>query len=102
MNTLVENKLNDIRELCRLYGVRRMYVFGSAAKGGFTEKSDVDILYEFDSNVGVLDYSDHFFSLLYALERLFGRKVDMVDQTSLTNPYFIREVEQTKQLIYIS
>lgn len=46
------------------------------------------------------DYADTYFSLVDKFEKLFRRPVDLVTDKSLSNPYFIDAVNQTKFLIY--
>jgi predicted nucleotidyltransferase len=76
-----------------------MYVFGSVCTDKFNDNSDIDILISFD-NISIDKYTDNYFDLHYKLEDLFGRKIDLLTDKSLSNPYFIKELEQTKQLIY--
>lgn len=100
MNTIVADKIPQLAGLCRKHSVVKMYIFGSAATGTFNEKSDIDLLVSFSNEVKLEEYADNFFDLMHALEDLFGRRVDLVIEKTLTNPYFIKSVEQTKQLIY--
>jgi predicted nucleotidyltransferase len=76
-----------------------MYVFGSACTDIFNENSDIDILIAFE-NLSIEQYTDNYFDLHYKLQDLFGRNIDLLTEQSLSNPYFIKRVEQTKQLIY--
>jgi predicted nucleotidyltransferase len=78
-----------------------MHVFGSVCTDKFNDNSDIDILISFD-NLSIDKYTDNYFDLHYKLEDLFGRKIDLVTDKSLSNPYFIKGLEQTKQLIYAS
>ncbi|HEV3261343.1 MAG TPA: nucleotidyltransferase family protein [Gemmataceae bacterium] len=59
-------------ELQRL-GVRRLGLFGSAARGEATEASDLDFLVELDPKT-----FDGYMDVKELLERLFGRRVDLV------------------------
>jgi len=77
-----------------------MYLFGSAAHGLLNESSDVDFLISFRGDIDLIEYADNYFDLMFELEKLFGRNVDLVNEKTLVNPYFIRSIEQTKQLIY--
>lgn len=46
---VLEGHRQELADLCRKYRVRRLEVFGSAARGDFDEEaSDVDLLIEFD------------------------------------------------------
>jgi len=86
--------------LCKKYRVATMHLFGSAATDTFNEKSDVDFLISFRNDVHLDEYADNYFELLFEMEDIFERKVDLVTEKSLSNPFFIRSVNQTKQLIY--
>ncbi len=100
MNAIITKKLPELLALCKKYHVATMYLFGSAASDTFTKNSDIDLLVSFKKNVPLEEYADNFFDLAYALEDLFGRNVDLITENSLSNPYFIESVEQTKQLLY--
>ena len=100
MNRIVVDKIPQLKELCRKYRVSTMYLFGSAANNSFNDNSDFDFLISFKSDVSLEEYADNYFDLLFEMEDIFGRKVDLVTEKSLSNPYFIRSVEQSKQLIY--
>jgi len=100
MNRIVTEKKSQIAMLCKKYRVATMYLFGSAATDTLNENSDIDFLISFRSDVSLEEYADNYFELLFELEDIFGRKIDLVTEKTLTNPYFIRSVEQTKQLIY--
>ena len=100
MQAGVEQRQSEIAALCRRFGVRRLELFGSAARADFDPKSsDVDLLLELEPPPG-LGYVDAYFGLKEELERLFGRPVDLVSLASLRNPYFIREIEASRRLLY--
>lgn len=99
MNYLIENQLEKIRELCFEHKVSTLHVFGSAVTDAFSEESDIDILIQFQE-LSHEEYATNYFSLHDKLEHLFGRKVDLITQRSLSNPYFIAKVERTKKLLY--
>jgi len=87
-------------ELCRQYGVRRLDLFGSASSGADKRgQSDLDFLVEF-ANPASATYADNFFGFKEALERLFGRPVDLVVASAIKNPYFRESVERGKQPVY--
>jgi predicted nucleotidyltransferase len=102
MNPIIEKHLPELVALCKKYRVERMYVFGSAARGDdFDEAtSDVDFLYLFSDKVPLEDYADNFFDFMFALDDLLGRKVDLVSEKSLSNPYLIASINKDKKLIY--
>jgi len=100
MNSLISNKINELIILCKLYKVKSLYSFGSANTSNFNSKSDLDFLISFDRDISISEYTDNYFSLQYKLRSLFDREIDLVTENSLSNPYFINEIEQSKQLIY--
>ncbi len=60
----------------------------------------IDLLITFSPEVKLLELADTFFDLMFELEDLFAKKVDLVTEDSLRNPYFIASIERSKQLIY--
>ncbi|MEQ8879906.1 MAG: nucleotidyltransferase domain-containing protein [Cyclobacteriaceae bacterium] len=99
MDSLIQRNLGKLKELCLRYDVRTMHIFGSALTEKFKESSDIDILIAF-KDLPTDRYTDNFFDLHDQLEALFGRKVDLITENSLSNPYFIESIEETKQLLY--
>ena len=99
MNRIVSDKIEELKKLCNFYKVKSMHVFGSVCTDKFNDKSDIDILISFDT-LSVEQYTDNYFDLHYKLEDLFGRKIDLLTDKSLSNPYFIQAIDETKQLIY--
>jgi len=75
------------------FGVKRLGVFGSFVRGEQDEKSDIDVLVEFDKDKK--NYKNYMAINDY-LEDLFDRKVDVVTKESLSRyigPYIKKEVE---------
>ena len=100
MITVIEAQMDELEALCRHHHVRRLEVFGSAADGTFDpQRSDIDFLVEFFSFQPGQCY-EAYFGMLESLEKLFERRVDLVDVTCLQNPYFIRGVNETRTVVY--
>ena len=99
MLNLIENKKLELQRLCEKYDVNTMYLFGSATRDHFNETSDIDIIISF-KDLPLERYTDNYFELHEKLEELFNRKVDLLTERSLSNPYFIQSIEDTKQLLY--
>lgn len=98
---LIEINLHRIFELCRKHKVKSLAVFGSILTDRFNDKSDVDLLVDFEStDPDQFDYVTNYLDLQDSLESLFKRKVDLVVACSLRNKYFINNVNRTKQIIY--
>jgi hypothetical protein len=53
-----------------------------------------------EDGLNPLDYTEHYFGAMYALESLLKRSVDFVAEETMQNPYFIKVVNKTKTLIY--
>jgi uncharacterized protein len=98
IDTLKQHQ-NEIIRLCEKHDVKEMYVFGSAATDTFGDHSDYDFLITF-KDISVEKYTDNYFSLHKRLEELLGRKIDLLTDKSLGNPYFIQSVKETRQLLY--
>jgi hypothetical protein len=67
---LIRSSLPTLR---REYGVKRIGVFGSAVSGHLSDKSDIDLVVEFERPIGF-----RFLDLAEDLEELLGRKVDIL------------------------
>ena len=100
MIALIEQHKIALADLCRRFKVRRLDLFGSAAKGTYDPAaSDLDFLVTLeDAQPGT--YADRYLGLLLALQELFQREVDLVTERSIRNPYFRKTVDATRQPIY--
>jgi len=97
----MKEEIEVIRELCRRYEVARLELFGSAADDTFDhDVSDIDFLVEFLPDTDIGPWLSRYFDFRTELEKVLGRKVDLVMLSALSNPYFIREVERTRKLLY--
>lgn len=99
MNNLIADNKQNLIKLCKKYDIQTMYVFGSVNTDQFHETSDLDFLISF-KEIPIEKYTDNYFLLHKELERIFERKIDLVTERSLSNPFFIESVEMTKQLLY--
>jgi len=99
MNKLVKNRISEITQLCQSCRVDKLWIFGSANTPAFNDKSDFDFLVSFEE-MDVVDYAENYFLFVGKLEKLLNRNVDLVTVNSLSNPYFIKAVEESKSLIY--
>jgi predicted nucleotidyltransferase len=100
MSSVLETSKGRLAEECRRFGVRRLEVFGSAARGDFDpERSDFDFIVSFrDKTPGT--YADRYYDFASAIEKLLGRRVDLLTERCIRNPYFQREVEGARKIIY--
>ena len=100
MIPLIEEKREDLKQLCARYRVRRLELFGSAARGKFdAEHSDLDFLVEFQ-DLPPGEYADHYFGLLFALEDLFQRDIDLIMVSAIRNPYFMQDIASSRTVLY--
>jgi uncharacterized protein len=88
MHDLIAQNRTQIAALCRRYGVHRLEVFGSAARGTDFDpaRSDADFLVEFEPG-NDLPFLQRYFGLQEALAQLLGRSVDLVEPSAVRNPY---------------
>ena len=101
MISLIEKNQDALRQICESHHVTRLWLFGSAVKGEFDPvNSDLDIVVEFANHLPPEDYAENYFSLLEALEKLYGKKVELLSRKALKNPVMIREIEDSKVELY--
>ena len=96
----VEARRTELADICRRFGVRRLDLFGSAASNRFQpSSSDLDFVVEFEpTHPAPVD--DRYFELLWALEELFARRVDLLMASAITNPYLLKCIEASRELLY--
>ena len=101
MHAAVESKREFIADLCGRLGVRRMDVFGSAARARDfdAERSDVDLLVEFTPGPQGSSWGPYF-ELKERLEALLERPVDLVEVGAVRNPYILAAIERDRQPLY--
>jgi predicted nucleotidyltransferase len=79
------------------YGVRKIGLFGSYAKGKQTEKSDIDIIAEFERPIGL-----KFMEFTEYLEEILGRKTDVLTPEGVKSIIIERIAEDIeKSIIYV-
>src|SRR5262245_29225751 len=98
MTELIERRRSELTDLCRRHHVRTLEVFGWASTGAFDpDRSDLDFLVDFQS-MPPGDHSRSYFGLWFALEDLFGRKVDLVELPAATNPFFLQTIRPSRRV----
>ena len=100
MHAEIASKRNEIAELCRSYGVARLEIFGSAARGTDFDPatSDVDFLVEFNSP-RVPGIADRYFGLHEGLAAALGREVDLMSGPP-DNKYLLAAINESRELVY--
>lgn len=103
MHQLIESKRREIEDICRRFGVRRLEVFGSAARGyDFDPKtSDADFMVQFRS-ISDIDPLGEFLGFEAELSRLLDREVDLIEGLSVKNPFLQKAIDRDRQLIYVA
>lgn len=79
LRSLLNEKRTAILETARRHGARNVRIFGSVARGDDDEKSDLDFLVEMEPGRSLLDHA----ALLLDLEKLLGRKVDVLSENGI-------------------
>ena len=100
MTRLIEEHRQELVELCRQFKVQRLELFGSGAGARFDpHRSDLDFLVEFQP-LPPGKRAPSYFGLLSALRNLFGRPIDLVEPGAISNPYFLKGIQQSRTLVY--
>ena len=100
MHSFIEHRLGDIAGVCRKHQVRRLEVFGSAARGSDFDpaSSDADFLVEFAADAS--NRLEGYFNLKSALEELLQRRVDLIEAAAVRNPYLQAGISQARETVY--
>ena len=88
-----------LQDVAKRFHIKRLVLFGSAARGELTPQSDIDLLVEFEKGKepslgGMVDIQNAFVKLFG------GRKVDVVTPSILNNPYRKRAIEKDMEELY--
>jgi hypothetical protein len=96
----IEHHRDEIGQLCRRHGVKRLDLFGSAARNEFDPAhSDLDFFVEFQET----DWrgsSERFFGLLHGLEDLLHLPIDLVERPAIQNATFLRVAHLNVEPVY--
>jgi len=89
----------ELNRLANIHHIKRLSLFGSAARGELESDSDIDLLIEFEESkqptlAGMVRINDDF-STLFS-----GRQVDIATPSILNNPYRRREIEKDMEELY--
>jgi len=95
----LEKYLNDIKQICSKHNVNKLYVFGSVLTDQFNKESDIDFIVDFKS-IDILQYADNYYDLKFSLEDILHRRVDLLEERAIKNPYLRQVVNNKRQLVY--
>ncbi len=94
MRGTINNK-KKLLQLCKDNDIIFLAIFGSFVKGGFTKKSDIDLLVRFSKPKSLLE--------LVRIERIFsevlGYKTDLLTEASIS-PYLRDRIKQEMEVVY--
>ncbi|MBM4066760.1 MAG: hypothetical protein FJ266_14165 [Planctomycetes bacterium] len=94
----IEDHKQIIGRICKDLRVKSLDLVGSASREDFEpERSDIDVLVEFDGHDRLFD---RYFELKTRLEEQLGRQVDVIQDSAVKNPYVRRSLNQDKVRIY--
>ena len=101
MHSLIKERQLELEALCRKYNVARLEVFGSVARGHDFDpaRSDADFLVEFHPESGLRPLEE-FFGLKSALIALLERPVDLLEPAAIKNPFILKAINQTREIVY--
>lgn len=96
----ISNKAQDFQTLCKFHRVKYLYAFGSSVTTRFDkDHSDIDLLVDIDAPDPV-ERGETLISLWDTFENFFKRRVDLLTDSSIHNPYLRHSIDSTKILIY--
>ena len=100
MIAVVTERKEQLASLCERYGVLKLDLFGSAARGDFNPSdSDLDFVALFADRMNP-NYVDRYLEFADELEMLFGRPVDLITERSIRSQSFRRAVDSDRETIY--
>jgi uncharacterized protein len=96
----IDIPMDQVAAFCRKWKVKEFSLFGSVLRDDFRPDSDVDVLVELadDASSDFLDWID----MIDELKAMFGREVDLVEKTALTNPFRRRSILKSHEVIYVA
>lgn len=100
MHPLISDKRAELSQICQQYHIRKLEVFGSAARGTDFDpaSSDADFLVEFAP--GTPRKLAAYFAAKQAIEHLLRREVDLVEPLSIRNPYVLASINAAREIVY--
>ncbi len=98
MDLLDTFQKEELEGICSKYSIKKLSLFGSAARADFGPDSDIDVLVEFSP--GLAQSLGRFVDLQDELANLFGRKVEVATAAILKNPYRRRRIENDLRELY--
>lgn len=95
----IDKHIEQIKKLCDSNGVKSLFAFGSVLQDRLRVDSDIDLLVDIDDR-DPLSYADKYFDLKFNLEKIFNRKIDLLELRAVRNRFLKEEIDRTKFQIY--
>lgn len=101
IHSVIKERRAGLEAICRRYNVVRLEVFGSAARGDDFDPvlSDADFLVAFHPDSGLRPLEE-FFGLKSALVALLERPVDLIEPAAIKNPFVLKSINQSREIVY--
>jgi uncharacterized protein len=99
MSELKEMIIANSADLCRRYGVRRLGLFGSVARGEERADSDIDFFAEFENPLPER-MAERYFGFINDASQRFGRKVQVLTPRMVRNPFLKRSLERDITILH--
>ncbi|MCL2143491.1 MAG: nucleotidyltransferase domain-containing protein [Methanomassiliicoccaceae archaeon] len=97
--SLTRHSVNELRSIvapvAERYGVGKIYIFGSVARGDFKENSDYDFCIDLGKIRSIFVLSEFFQDLRDAV----GHDIDLVDTASV-DPEFMSKIVEEGMIVY--
>jgi uncharacterized protein len=100
LQPIIVTNIEALRDICEKYHVDKLFAFGSVCRDDFKEYSDIDLLVTFGKDLALTDYLDNYLMLKGDLEQLFHRRVDLLNEEYVKNPYVRNGIEKTRTSLY--
>ena len=96
---LIKIHKEELDKACSKFNVNELYAFGSIVTNKLNQKSDIDFIVSLIST-DPIEYAENYFELKFELERIFKRKIDLLEQKAIRNKTFENLVNKEKILVY--
>lgn len=94
----IEVPQERIEAFCRKWKIRELALFGSVLRDDFRPDSDVDVLVEFEPETRYTLFD--FLDIQEELREMFGRPVDLVQKSAVTNPFVRHHIRHNRQVVF--
>lgn len=96
---LINKHRKELDLACSTFEVDELFAFGSILSDKFDLQSDIDFIVSIFSD-DPIKYAENYFELKFELERIFKRKIDLLEQKAIRNKTFENLINKQKLLVY--